>query len=223
MSATVKPDPDPTTLTTEQLFRSLATAREITDVQFTSRDRLTDLLRDLLKGDLALIRQEIFTQVIHRKEVSDEKFRGLAEMIVTLGAGIQLQFAERDIRSKAAELAAQVAVGAALQAAKEAVGEQNKSSALAIAKSETATTKQIDQLQTLLQTNSEATNDKINDIKARMDRGEGGTRGVQTNNQTLVTLVALGLTAIAVGFAIFGHPATPPVVYAPAPAVARPP
>ena len=71
---------------------------------------------------------------------------------------------------------------AALQAAKEAVGEQNKSSALAIAKSETATVKQIDQQGLLIATATKALDDKINDIKERLTRIEGKAEGktVQT-------------------------------------------
>jgi hypothetical protein len=45
-----------------------------------------------------------------------ERMEGLKAELISLGRGIQLQFDERDIRSRAAEDAAKVAVNAALQA-----------------------------------------------------------------------------------------------------------
>src|SRR5580658_3724506 len=61
-------------------------------------------------------------------------------------AGIQTQFIERDTRVEQTAKGSKEALDAALQAAKEAVGEQNKSNSVAIAKSEAATNKQMDQL-----------------------------------------------------------------------------
>lgn len=81
------------------------------------------------------------------------------------------------MRTEQSSKDSKVAVDAALQAAKEAVGEQNKSSALAIAKSETATTKQIDQLGILIQNNTKAFDDKISDLKDRLTRIEGMGQG----------------------------------------------
>lgn len=60
------------------------------------------------------------------------------------------------------------AVDAALKAAKEAVTEQNASNVLAINKSETATTKSMDQLAGLVKTLGDSLNDKITDVKDRV-------------------------------------------------------
>jgi predicted nucleic acid-binding Zn-ribbon protein len=57
---------------------------------------------------------------------------------------------------------------AALQAAKEAVGEQNKSNVLANTKSEAAFTKLIDQLSVLIDRTDKSLSDKIEDSKERI-------------------------------------------------------
>src|SRR5665213_4442028 len=99
----IRPIPDPSTLTTSQLHRELASLRELIEARLDGTDKR-----------------------------------------------IEIQFAERDKRADQAAKDSKSAVDAAFAAAKEAVSEQNKSSALAISKSETATTKQIDSILSLL-------------------------------------------------------------------------
>jgi hypothetical protein len=93
-----------------------------------------------------------------------------------------------------------VAVDAALQAAKEAVGEQNKSSALAIAKSETSTVKQIDQLGAQLAAQTKNFDDKIADLKDRLNRVEGKGERIEGHSGGLKDAwgVVVGLIAIAI-------------------------
>lgn len=86
------------------------------------------------------------------REIHEQKLNSLADTHAEKLNRIQTQFRERDVRTERSSKDSEVAVDAALQAAKEAVGEQNKSSALAIAKSEAATTKEIDQLGGLINT-----------------------------------------------------------------------
>jgi hypothetical protein len=107
----------------------------------------------------------------HLQALHDEKFRSIA-----------VQFSERDTRTEQTSRDSKVAVDAALQAAKEAVGEQNRSSALAIAKSEAATAKSIDQLQVILQTATSAIDDKISDIKERLTIIEAKRVGQDTEH-----------------------------------------
>jgi len=113
----------------------------------------------------------------------DEKTAHLQALHGERFHSISTQFIERDVRTEQTSRDSKVAVDAALQAAKEAVGEQNRSSALAIAKSEAATVKQIDQQGLLIQTATGALNDKIEDIKDRLTRIEGMGVG-QINAQT---------------------------------------
>jgi len=101
------------------------------------------------------------------KELLQGKIVALQELIFEKFAGVSTQFAMRD-----------TALTAAFKAAQDAVTEQNKSSALAISKSEASTVESIKQLQVLFQTANQATNEKIDDLKSRLDKGEGRTKGL---------------------------------------------
>jgi hypothetical protein len=81
---------------------------------------------------------------------------------------------ERDKRADQLALANSAALAAALAAQKEAAGEAQKSAALAISKSEAATAEAIKQGQALFQTSISALTAQINELKSRLDRGEGG-------------------------------------------------
>ena len=167
------PIPDPSVITTQQITLVKAELREefrdkienITKIFVTRLDAM-DHADSLLHENLTRIPTDTDRQVTHLKETSDEKF-----------ASIQLQFIERDVRSKAAEIAAQVAVGAALQAQKEAAAAQNDANAAAITKSELSVVKQIDGIQALIGSNTKALDEKIQSINSRLDRGEGIFRG----------------------------------------------
>jgi hypothetical protein len=86
---------------------------------------------------------------------------------------IEVQFSERDKRTDQLALASSTAIAAALQAAKEAVGAQNTSNSIAISKSEQSTLESLRQLRELFSSEVKAINAKVDDIKARLDRGEG--------------------------------------------------
>jgi hypothetical protein len=151
------PVPDPTLLTTQQLHRELTSLRELIETRLEGYDKAITLLQSTL-----------------------DKSPSIAEMYASHGEkfhSIQTQFTERDIRTEQTARDSKVAVDAALQAAKEAVGEQNKSSALAIAKSETSTTKQIDQISVLIDNTRKSFDDKIDDIKQRLTSMEGMRKG----------------------------------------------
>jgi hypothetical protein len=153
-----RPIPDPTVYTTQQLDRALAAVRELYDVRLAAMDKAVALL-----------------------QATVDKSPSVAEMYAKheqMFANIQTQFQERDIRTEQTARDSKVAVDAALQAAKEAVGEQNKSSALAIAKSEASTTKQIDQIGVTIATMEKGFDDKIGDMKDRLTLIEGHTKGI---------------------------------------------
>lgn len=111
---------------------------------------------------------------------------------------IQTQFRERDTRAEQTSKDSKTAVDAALQAAKEAVGEQNKSSALAITKSETATTKQIDQIYTLIAASNKSTDEKINDLKGRLDQSVGQEVGVKAVKDDSKAWIAIAVSICGV-------------------------
>ena len=145
----VRTIPDPSTLTTAQLHRELASLRELIEARLDGTDKR-----------------------------------------------IEIQFTERDKRSEQTAKDSKIAVDAAFSAAKEAVSEQNKSSALAISKSETATTKQIDSISSLISASSKATDEKIEDVKARLQMIEGQKQGVGLSSNVLLQFV-IGAAAIA--------------------------
>jgi hypothetical protein len=209
MNDTARPITDPTTLTTQALEREIMALREILETRMNGQDALIRLMQDTLRSR----RTDIDESVTHLRVLHEEKFES-----------IQTQFRERDTRSEQTQKDSKVAVDAALQAAKEAVGEQNKSSALAIAKSEAGTTKQIDQIGVLITTTNAAMNDKIDDLKQRQTSAESrsiGTRDVKEDHRAAVALSISALMAVVGVAAFFYHNSsptapTPQVIYVPA-------
>ena len=165
-----RPVPDPTVLTTQQLQREVSNLRELLKLQFDGYDKAINLLQ--AQADKVPSIAVIEERVVSLTRLIDEKFRSIAT-----------QFSERDTRTEQTSRDSKVAVDAALQAAKEAVAEQNKSSALAIAKSEAATAKQIDQLGVAFQATTSGITDKIDDIKDRIVAIERGVSGVSGQGQ----------------------------------------
>jgi hypothetical protein len=159
------PVPDPTILTTQQLVAAIAAVREILETRLDAMDTATNLNKEQMDKIPSMIDDKIR----QLRVLVEEKIAGLMEKFHS----IDVQFKERDTRTEQSSKDSKVAVDAALQAAKEAVGEQNKSSALAIAKSEASTNKALDQIGTLITTTNKALDEKINDLKGRLDRGEG--------------------------------------------------
>jgi hypothetical protein len=168
------PVPDPTALTTAQLRRELATLRELVEAQISTAsaaltarldamDEANGLRLDGMREVPAVIRE----QIAHLKELHDEKFSSIA-----------LQFAERDTRTEQAAKASKEALDAALLAAKELVSQQNEANSATADKAEQSTIKQIDQIGIRIDTMQKALDDRITEIKERIDRGEGGTQGV---------------------------------------------
>lgn len=143
-----KPDPDPTILTTENLRREIAN------------------LKDLLFAQIAASKDLVLSELNAEIAVTQERFIGIAT-----------QFLERDKRTDQLSLADKTAVAAALQAAKEAVGAQNISNSVALTKMEDNFTKLIDQGQAQLQLMASNLDDKINDLKSRIDTREGQSTG----------------------------------------------
>ena len=222
------PNPDPTILTTQSLLREISALKElmIARIEESSRsqesrlsqnDEKLSLIRSIIETRLddmdkgVRLLQEIADKAPARTDekikalagVSEEKFRVHEEKFNS----IQLQFRERDVRTEQSSKDSKVAVDAALQAAKEAVGEQNKSSALAIAKSEAATTKQIDQMTQIIQTGNKGLDDKIADMKERVTVLEGAVRASQiqrtesSQTQHFSASLIVAIIAVIISFA----------------------
>ena len=187
---TSPPMPDPTILTTQALIREIAGIKELFGVHL---DGVAKQMASLEKTVHEWGR-EIDLRVGHLHELHDEKF-----------GSIQTQFVERDKRDERTSRDGKEAVAAALQAAKEAVGEQNRSSALSISKSEISTLKQIDQLNNLIGSYSKASDDKITDIKERLDRHEGNTSGAKDTWGYFIGAAGLVIAGVAILVSILVH------------------
>lgn len=96
------------------------------------------------------------------------------------------------------------AVDAALQAAKEAVGEQNRSNALAISKSEVTFTKQIDQIGFTLSSIQKSIDDKIDDIKVRFNAIEIRVNGIEGQKRGGNEVWAIWFAVTGIVVAVFG-------------------
>ena len=179
--------PGPPYLTTEELRRDVSALREIIQARLDGMDRAAIVLSDTVTRTPTAIQ----SAVGHLKELHEEKF-----------SSIGLQFAERDVRTTQAATASAQALAAALQAAKEAVFEQAQAAAKAAEKTELSFSKQIDQTQVQINTVAEGLGDKIDDLKGRIDRGEGSTTGAaesrdvtRLNVNTVLQVLALLVTA----------------------------
>jgi hypothetical protein len=192
VTAEIRPIPDPTVLTTQQLLREIATSREVVEAGIDGKIGRVESRFDAMDKAIELVRQQtdlfpnnVVDQVGKLERLHEERFRSIA-----------LQFVERDTRTDQTSRDSKVAVDAALQAAKEAVGEQNKSNALAIAKSEAAFTKQIDQIGALIMALQKGLDDKIDDMKERLQTIEGQKKGTDGTWSHIVTIGALVFAAV---------------------------
>lgn len=174
------PNPDPTERTVEQLLREISTSREIVeatirgnrdviDTRLSGMDKAIELLQKTTDKIPDLIKDE----VIQLKDLHAEKFTSVEARTKIQFDGIATQFMERDKRTEQLSLADKTAIAAALQAQKEAAGAQNESNAAANVKMETNFSKLIDQGQALLLEVRRNTEAQINDLKSRLDKGEG--------------------------------------------------
>jgi hypothetical protein len=184
-----RPVPDPTELTTKNLQREIQSLRELVE------SRLQAIVES------ASVRQEQIDKIpIEIKE----RVERLRELVYEKFNGVDNKFASNE-----------VALSAALLAAKEAVKEQNTSNNTAISKSEAATNKQIEQLGLLIKATSDGLVDKIDDLKDRLTLIEGKTSGVkesqvtqQTGNSVMIAAVGavIGFSGLAVAIvALFLH------------------
>jgi hypothetical protein len=146
----------------------------------TTRLDAMDKAIELLQASTDKTPDFVREQVAQLRALTDEKFESVSNDLVERDKrtqqsldGIGTQFGERDKRTEQLSLADKTAIAAALQAQKEAAGATNESNGAALAKMENNFTKQIEAGQVLVQSVSRNLEDKLNDLKSRMDRGEG--------------------------------------------------
>lgn len=100
--ASVRPDPDPTIRTTEQVLREVGLSREIIETRLNAMDKAISLLQDFTDKQPGVA--EVAASVLHLKEL------------------FQTQLKDRDVRVEQVKEDGEKAIAAALQAQKEAVG-----------------------------------------------------------------------------------------------------
>src|ERR1039458_11733 len=95
---------DPMVEANERLMREIANFHDLLDVKIKlistrldGMDRATALLADGVNR----VPSDIDKQITHTNNLFDERIGGLKSETTSLGKGIQLQFDERDIRSRA--------------------------------------------------------------------------------------------------------------------------
>lgn len=184
--------PDPTVLTTQQVQREVAGIKEIYDARFEETGKAIKLLQAF--ADKSPTTAVLEQQIIALRELMTETFRG-----------VEKQFTERDKRTEQLSLADKTAIAAALQAQKEAAGAQAEGNAAASAKQELAFTKLIDQIQQTQQAMNKSTDDKINAITGRLDRGEGHTKGLGDGWGFLVAAAVLGASIATIVTILLKH------------------
>jgi hypothetical protein len=150
-------------------------------------DDLVRVPTDVQKTTSAL-RELIESRIDNLADVSEERFKS-----------IQTQFTLLKQATEQLDNANKTAIAAALQAQKESAGETQKTSQAAIAKSEASTSEAIRALTTTFGAATTAQADRINDLKGRLDRGEG---------KTSVTDPAIGaaLTELSQGIKLLNRP-----------------
>jgi hypothetical protein len=214
------PIPDPTRLTTQLVDRALNNFREVVETRLAAMDTATELLakelekinddtggqhrhmRDDFDRQVNSLRELLVGKIMNVSEVSEERFKAVAT-----------QFTERDTRISQAEVERQKSLDAALAAAKEAVAAQQTANAAsaaalqaanseAIGKSELAIKEKVDALVTLMTTSNKAMDDKIADLKERLDQSEGRRGGHDTSIRNLATIIGLVIAALAVAVTV---------------------
>jgi hypothetical protein len=192
-----------------QLHQELISLRNEMNARFDAMDKATVLLNE----NLTRVPTDVDKQILHIKALYDDRFasagnardrigEGFISRLESVEAGIQKQFDERDVRSRASDSASSTAVNAALQAQKEAASAQNEANAAAITKSEAAYVKQIDGILALLASDTKAIDEKISAINGRLDRGEGAISSHSSTQATIIAIISVFVSVMIGGYSV---------------------
>jgi hypothetical protein len=178
------PVPDPARLATQLVDRAITAFREVFEGRIGELNRAIALATnqvDKIPADtdakLNEMRADVDRQVLALRELIMSQMENIAGVSAEKFQAINTRFIERDVRIRHAARESRMSFDAALAAAKEAIAGQNEANAQAIAKAELATQKQIDAISVLMTNNTRSLEDKISDLKTRLDRGEGRNTG----------------------------------------------
>lgn len=189
---------DPTELTTQSLLHEVAVLKEYLEVRLDGQVNSIKVRLDAMDTAISVLAEGaarsptvavVDANVKRLEDVTNEKF-----------AGVEQKFTDFNAKIDQASIKDAKAVDAAFSAQKEAVGEQNKSNALAIAKSEAAFTKQIDQSIQMITANAKVTDDKFEDVRNRLALTFKGAEDKIEDLRTRVTLTEGRSTGMANGW-----------------------
>jgi hypothetical protein len=195
------PAPNPALLLTDAIKDASGTLEEKIETRLNAMDKAVTILHD----DYTRVPTLLDRAVLNIRELVEEKISKLSEVSSERFSGIAQQFVERDKRTDQLTLASSTAIAAALQAQKEAAGETQKSSSLAIAKSEASTAESIRQLQTLFQSSMAGLGAQLADVKSRLDKGEGHTKGIGDGWGILVAGISMLVSLVTVAALLLKH------------------
>lgn len=188
----IVPNPDPSTLTTEQLRHELTGLKELIGVRLDGYDKANTILAENVNRVPTLLDREI----LRITQLFDEKFTSAKNELGAITIAMNTRFEERDVRGRASETAASTAIAAALAALKEMIALQNTANAAAISKSEVGTTKEIDNIKLILANSAKTTDDKIADMRTNRRQDTGNVVGIVLGVAGLVGLVVTLLSFV---------------------------
>ena len=149
-----------------------------------------------------LTTEQLLREVASSTKLLQAEIHGLRNNIDEQFKSVQTQFMLIERQRVEQKADTEKAVQAALSAAKEAVKEQTAASDRSITKSETAMTEQLKQLNVTFTTAIGGVNDKHEDLKSRVDRGEGATTGYAAMYAALLGAGGFLLAAGSVIYAV---------------------
>lgn len=173
------PVPDPTSLTTDQLRREITALNTLISTRLDAMDKAVSVL-------------QLIADKQPKPDVLQERTIALRELIMERFQTDSVKFVELDKRTEALTAAGKIAIDAAFKAQQEAASKQ-----------ESQFTKQIDQSRELLQTSIGALTGQLNDLKSRLDRGEGSDRGIDKQIDKSSNHMALLFAGIAAAIGVF--------------------
>jgi hypothetical protein len=158
----------------EQLQRALSDLENKLHTKFEANDKAVDLLHE----DQVRVPTLLDRSVDQVKEVMGLRVDALHALTNERFMRIDAAFTALATLTDKLSLANATALTAALSAAEKAVGEQNRSSSLAISKSEQGTNEAIKQLGANFSTEIKSIASVVANLQSRLDRGEGTAVGV---------------------------------------------
>lgn len=199
----------------DQMYRTMGELEK----KFVARLDASDKAVELLHADQVRVPTMLDREIKSMRDIIDAQIKGAHELVMERFVRVDTMFTSLATLTDKLSLANATALTAALSAAEKAVGEQNRSSSLAITKSEQGMLEALKQLQQNFQTEIKAITSVIVTLQSRLDRGEGVTNGGHQQRQdahqstsSTVALVAVGIAAVSmlvtILMAVIPHAAT---------------